>query len=100
MASIGHAREFDSGRQLSAWLVLVPSQHSSGENSLLLGMSKRSDSNLRRMLIHGARAVIRHIKQGKPYYEWITNLLNRMRKNKVIVALANKLVRVVWAILA
>ena len=100
VASIGDAREFDSGRQLSAWLGLVPSQHSSGGKSLLLGISKRGDSYLRRMFIHGARAVIRHIKPGKPYYEWITNLLNRMHKNKVIVALANKLVRVVWAILA
>ncbi|QUX96110.1 IS110 family transposase [Marinomonas sp. CT5] len=100
VASVGDAKEFESGRQLSAWLGLVPSQHSSGGKSLLLGISKRCDSYLRRLFSHGARAVIRHSKPGKPYYEWITSLLLRMHKNKVIVALANKLVRVVWAILA
>lgn len=100
VASVGDAKEFMSGRQLSAWLGLVPSQYSSGGKSLLLGISKRGDSYLRRMFIHGARAVIRHLKPGKPFYEWVTNLLSRMHKNKVIVALANKLVRVVWAVLA
>lgn len=57
MASIGDARELDSGRQLSAWLGLVPSQHSRGGRSLLLGISKRGYSYLRRMFIHGARVV-------------------------------------------
>lgn len=100
VASVGDAKAFTSGRQLSAWLGLVPSQHSSGGKSLLLGISKRGDSYLRRMFIHGARAVIRHLKPGKPFYEWVMSLQSRMHKNKVIVALANKLVRVVWAVLA
>ncbi|EAT11590.1 IS110 family transposase [Bermanella marisrubri] len=100
VASIGDAKEFKSGRQLSAWLGLVPSQHSSGGKALLLGISKRGDAYLRRMFIHGARAVIRHTKEGKPFHEWIMALLKRMHKNKVIVALANKLVRIAWAILA
>lgn len=100
IASIGDAKAFSSGRQLSAWMGLVPSQHSSGGKSLLLGISKRGDTYLRRMFIHGARAVIRHLKEGKPFFEWVTSLLKRMHKNKVIVALANKLVRISWAILA
>lgn len=99
VASIGDAKAFSSGRQLAAWLGLVPSQHSSGGKSLLLGISKRGDTYLRRMFIHGARAVIRHMKEGKPFYEWVTSLLKRMHKNKVIVALANKLVRIAWAVL-
>ena len=66
---------------------------------MLLGISKRGDTYLRRMFIHGARAVIRHMKEGIPFYEWVTSLLKRMHKNKVIVALANKLVRIAWAVL-
>ncbi|MDI5878025.1 MULTISPECIES: IS110 family transposase [Shewanella] len=100
VASIGDAKAFSSGRQLSAWMGLVPSQHSSGGKSLLLGISKRGDTYLRRMFIHGARAVMRHLKEGKPFFGWVTSLLKRMHKNKVIVALANKLVRISWAVLA
>ena len=100
VASVGDAKVFKSGRQFAAWLGLVPNQHSSGGKSVLQGISKRGDAYLRRMLIHGARAVIRHMKPGKPFYDWLQKLQERMHKNKVIVALANKLARVTWAILA
>lgn len=99
VASVGDAKSFKSGRQFSAWLGLVPKQHSSGGKNTLMGISKRGDTYMRRMLIHGARAVIRHIKPGKPFYEWVNELLSRMHKNKVVVALANKLARISWAIL-
>jgi len=100
VASVGDAKVFKSGRQFAAWLGLVPNQYSSGGKSVLQGISKRGDAYLRRMLIHGARAVIRHMKPGKAFYDWLQKLQERMHKNKVIVALANKLARVTWAILA
>ncbi|MET3119321.1 transposase, partial [Undibacterium sp. GrIS 1.8] len=65
VASIGDAKNFDNGRQLAAWLGLVPRQHSSGGKSVLLGISKRGDTYLRTLLIHGARAVIR-FAEAKP----------------------------------
>lgn len=100
VATIGDAKMFKSGRQLSAWLGIVPKQHSSGGKQVLQGISKRGDGYLRRLFIHGARAVIRHLKPGSLWYSWIHNLECRMHKNKVIVALANKLVRIAWALLA
>ena len=100
VASIGDAKNFDNGRQLAAWLGLVPRQHSSGGKSNLLGISKRGDAYLRTLLIHGARAVIR-VAENKPDYEgsWLMLLLQRKSKNVVAVALANKNARTIWALL-
>jgi len=100
VASIGDAKSFDNGRQLAAWLGLVPRQHSSGGKSNLLGISKRGDAYLRTLLIHGARAVIR-VAENKPDYEgsWLMLLLERKSKNVAAVALANKNARTVWALL-
>ena len=100
VASIGDAKNFDNGRQLAAWLGLVPRQHSSGGKSNLLGISKRGDAYLRTLLIHGARAVIR-VAENKPDYEgsWLMLLLQRKSKNVVAVALANKNTRTIWALL-
>jgi len=99
-ASIGDARNFKSGRQLAAWLGIVPRQHSTGGKSTLLGISKRGDTYLRTLLIHGARAVVR-VTERKPNADpWLKNLLARRNKNVAAVALANKNVRTIWALLA
>ena len=100
VATIGDAKNFASGRELAAWLGLVPKQHSSGGKSVLLGISKRGDTYLRMLLIHGARAVIRFVegKQDKTS-EWTQRLLARRNKNVAAVALANKNARTIWALL-
>jgi transposase len=98
VASVGDAKNFKNGRQLAAWLGLVPRQHSSGGKSVLLGISKRGDTYLRTLLIHGARAVIR-CAQDKPATGWLRRLLDRRNKNIAAVALANKNARIVWALL-
>lgn len=105
VASFGEAREFHNGRQLAACLGLVPRQHSSGGQTRLLGISKRGDSYLRMLLIHGARAVIRTLERRpkgalNPTDQWLANLLARRNPNVAAVALANKTVRVIWALLA
>ncbi len=99
VATVGNAKEFKNGRQLAAWLGLVPKQNSSGGKQVLLGISKRGDSYLRTLLIHGARAVIRFAKTKAKPDVWINKLLDRRNKNVVAVALANKNARIVWALL-
>jgi transposase len=96
VASIGDARNFKNGRQLSAWLGLVPRQHSSGGKPTLLGISKRGDVYLRTLLIHGARAALQHQSSER----WGAALAERRNKNLAAVALANKNARIVWALLA
>lgn len=100
VASIGDAKNFTNGRQVAAWLGLVPKQHSSGGKTQLLGMSKRGDSYLRTLLIHGARAVIYRAQQKLESGGWINGVINRRNKNVAAVALANKNARIVWALLA
>ena len=101
VASIADARSFRSGRQVSAWLGLVPRQNSSGGKSTLLGISKRGDVYLRTLLIHGARSAILAAKRRSDARNvWLANLLNRRHANIAAVALANKNVRTVWALLA
>jgi len=100
VASIGNANNFSNGRQLAAWLGLVPRQHSTGGKSLLLGISKRGDCYLRTLLIHGARAVIRHAERKLDSQGWLRRLMARRNKNVAAVALANKNARIIWALLA
>ena len=100
VASIGDAKNFESGRQLAAWLGLVPRQHSCGGKSNLLGMSKRGDSYLRTLLIHGARSVIYRAGQKANPCSCINAVVQRRNKNIAAVALANKNARIVWALLA
>ena len=101
VASIGDARCFKNGRQLAAWLGLVPRQHSSGGKPTLLGISKRGDSYLRTLLIHGARAVLRVAERKANYAgSWLANLMSRRHQNVAAVALANKNARIIWALLA
>jgi transposase len=101
IATIGDAKNFDNGRQMAAWLGLVPKQHSSGGKNVLLGISKRGDTYLRTLLIHGARAVIYAAQRKKDKVEgWLGKLLERRNINVAAVALANKNARTVWALLA
>jgi transposase len=100
IAAIGEATQFTNGRQLAAWLGLVPREHSTGGKPRLLGISKRGDVYLRTLLIHGARATLRWI-ETKPddRSRWVRALIARRGKNRAAVALANKNARIVWALL-
>jgi transposase len=100
VASVGNAKNFANGRQLAAWLGLVPKQHSTGGKANLLGISKRGDVYLRTLLIHGARAVIRQAERKLNAQGWLHKLLARRNKNVAAVALANKNARIAWALLA
>lgn len=100
VASIGDARNFHNGRQVAAWLGLVPKQHSSGGKPFLMGISKRGDSYLRSLLIHGARAVVALVQRKPQDDGWLNTLLQRRNTNVAVVALANKNARVIWALLA
>ncbi len=100
IAPLGDARNFESGRQVAAWLGLVPRQHSSGGKQNLLGISKRGDTYLRTLLIHGARIVIHHASQRADSCSWVNKMVARRNKNIATVAMANKNARTVWALLA
>ena len=100
VATVGDAREFKNGRQLAAWMGLVPRQNSSGGKQTLLGISKRGDTYLRTLMIHGARAVIRMAEQKAAPESWLRKMMVRRNKNVAAVALANKNARIVWALLA
>ena len=101
VASIGDATSFKNGRQVSAWLGLVPRQNSTGGKTVLLGMSKRGDSYLRMLLLQGARSVIYAAQRKKQALDgWLGGLIKRRNANVAAVALANKNARIVWALLA
>jgi transposase len=100
VASIGDARQFANARQMSASLGLTPKQHSSGNKERLLGISKRGDSYLRSLLVHGARSAINAAKGKDDRLSlWVTKLVERRHMNIAAVALANKTVRIAWAML-
>jgi transposase len=100
VASIGDASVFKNGREVSAWLGLVPKQHSSGNKIRLGGISKRGDRYLRTLLIHGGRTVVNGCdKKTDKLNQWVANKKDRCGKNKAAVAVANKNARVIWAIL-
>jgi len=101
VATVGDAKNFANGRQLAAWLGLVPRQNSSGGKNVLLGISKRGDTYLRTLLIHGARSVLFAAQRKKEVIDgWLGKLIERRNANVAAVALANKNARVVWALLA
>ena len=101
VATIGDARAFQHGRQLAAWLGLVPRQHSSGGKARLHGISKRGDIYLRTLLIHGARSVLRvAARHTDPTTTWLKRVQARRNANIAAVALANKHARIIWALLA
>lgn len=100
VASVGDAKQFDSGRQFSSWLGVTPKERSSGAMRHLGGITKRGDSYLRKLLVHGARAAVLAAK-GKhdARSRWINALVERRGHNKAVVAVANKNARIVWALL-
>lgn len=97
VAAMGDAKTFKSGREFAAWIGLVPRQTGSGGKVKLHGISKRGDSYLRTLLIHGARVVCRHRTETCP---WLKEVSQQRPKNVVIVAQANKIARTIWAVLA
>jgi transposase len=99
-ASAGNGRQFINGRFFAAWLGLTPREYSTGGKTTLLGISKRGNTHLRRILIHGARSCVQTCdRQRHPLGAWITKLEQRMQRSKVNVALANKIARVARKIL-
>ncbi len=100
VAAIGTGETFRSARDLAAWLGLVPRQATTGGKPRLLGITKRGNTYLRTLLIHGARAALPSLSAGPTAIgEWLRGLLGRAHKNKVVVALAGKLARIAWAVL-
>jgi len=101
VAAIGNGAAFRKGREFAAWLGIVPRQYSTGGNTRLLGISKRGNVYLRKILIHGARAAVLRIKRDRaPIGAWLDRLDARAHKNIVIVAMANKIARIAWAVLS
>lgn len=101
VATVGDARSFRSGREFAAFLGLVPRQSGTGGRVQLLGISKRGDPYLRTLLIHGARTVLnQQSRADRTLDPWLKGLLSRRPKNVAIVALANKMARTIWALLA
>jgi len=101
ICAINNVQQFKNGREMAAWIGLTPKQHASGDKSKMMGISRRGNQALRKQLIHGARSVVRWC-EGKddPLSLWLQKLLKTKHKNRVVVALANKLARIAWAILA
>lgn len=100
LTAISDANAFRQGRDVSAFLGLVPKQHSSGGKAVLLGITKRGNKHARAMLIQGMQSVILHAhKKSDALSRWVTELIQRRGRNKAVVALANKLARVAWALL-
>ncbi len=97
IATMGQASAFKSGREFCAWLGLVPKQTGTGGKVRLGGISKRGDSYVRTLLIHGARSVLRHAKEPGP---WLEQLKGRRPANVVTVAQAAKMARTIWAVTA
>ena len=101
VAAIGNGAAFRCGRDFAAWVGVVPRQYSTGGKQKLYGISKRGNVYLRRMLIHGARAVLFRIKYDTGGFgQWVHRLEQRAPRNKVVVAIANKLARMAWAVLS
>lgn len=98
---MGDGRQFRCGREASAALGVVPRQHSTGGREVLLGITKKGDRYVRATVVHGARSVVQHAK-GKEdrLSRWINRLVAERGHNKAVVALANKLVRIAWVIVA
>lgn len=100
VGAIGDGRAFRSGREVAAWLGVVPRQYTTGGKPRLYGITKRGDKRLRALLIHGARAVVRHAThKTDPLSRWIRAVQARRGTNVATVALANKLLRIAWVLL-
>ena len=100
VAAVPNPNEFKNGRHMSAWLGLVPRQASSGNNRVLLGISKRGDKYIRTLLIHGARSALTRCKNtDHEYGRWLAEKRQKLNLNKAAVALANKNARIIWSLL-
>lgn len=100
VSAVGNASTFRSSRDLAAWVGLVPRQHTTGGKPRLLGITKRGNSHLRRLFVQGARALwVWKDKRNDPLHTWIRSLASRMHPHVAVCALANKLVRICWALL-
>src|SRR5271165_1242425 len=101
VAAIGNGAAFRRGRDFAAWLGLVPKQHSTGGKATLLGITKRGNKYLRKLFVHGARAVLLRVKYDTGGFgQWVHRLAARAPRNKVIIAIANKLARIAWVVLS
>ena len=101
VATIGDAKAFENGREVAAWLGLTPKQYSSGDKIVLGGISKRGDRYMRKMLVQGARTVVKVCEAKKDKLScWVASKKQRGGFNKAAVALANKNARMIWAIMA
>jgi transposase len=100
-AFVGDVTRFPSGRHLASYLGLTPRERSSGGRRRLGAISKRGDSYLRMLLVHGARSLMFHASRAKSHdrlREWAMRLRRRTKHNKAAVGVANKLVRIIWAV--
>ncbi|MDT8427930.1 MAG: IS110 family transposase [Pseudomonadales bacterium] len=98
---VGDGSAFDSGRGLSAAVGLVPRQSTTGGKTQLLGITKKGDKQVRSLVVHGARSVLQHAEgKADPLCRWAWAVKARRGYNKAVVALANKLVRIAWAVVA
>ena len=101
VAAIGNGAAFTKGRDFAAWLGLVPRQHSTGGKAWLFWISKRGNSYLRRLFIHGARSIVMSLnRDNHAMGKWMSQLEARTHRNVLVVAVANKLARIAWAVLA
>ena len=100
IAAVGDGKQFKRARDMAAWLGLTPAQYSTGGKPTLLGISKRGNPYVRRLLIHGARSCVLHLNRTRDRLGiWIAQLQTRMHANKVAVAVANKIARIAWVVL-
>jgi transposase len=100
IAAKGNGSDFKNSRHLAAWLGLVPRQHSSGDRTVMMGITKRGSQHLRTLLAHGARAVVRTaVRKTDSRSMWVNELRQRRGYNRATVAVANKNARVIWAVL-
>jgi len=100
LASVADGKAFKSGREMAAWLGLVPRQHSTGGKPRLLGISKRGDVYLRQLLIQGAQSVLRFADRKQDHRSrWVSELAKRRGRNIAAVALANKMMRTAWVLI-
>ncbi|MDR5728978.1 MAG: IS110 family transposase [Terriglobia bacterium] len=101
VAAVGNGAAFTKGRDFAAWLGLVPKQHSTGGKAWLLGISKRGNAYLRRLFIHGARSIVLSLNRSNHAIgNWMNQLESRTHRNVMVVAVANKLARIAWAVLS
>jgi transposase len=100
LAAVGNGHQFQKARDRAAWLDLVPREHSTGGKQKLLGISKRGNRYVRKLLVHGVRSCFRHLGRTRDRLgSWLDGLQSRMHPNKAIVALAAKMARIVWVVM-